>query len=157
MEITSDATKIRLAAFQLERESQVWWDWVKTFRDIEAINWSEFHELFMGKYFSATASHAKAREFLELKQVGARGATRILTLRGAGVRRGGFGTSRIGSGHGRSRGRAFYTSPQFGLENTLATGSGRRGRGYSGNTMFPSWYPRTPLRDITHGVRVKNI
>ena len=26
MEITSDATKIRLAAFQLEGESQVWWD-----------------------------------------------------------------------------------------------------------------------------------
>ena len=26
MEITSDATKIRLAAFQLESESQIWWD-----------------------------------------------------------------------------------------------------------------------------------
>ena len=35
LEITSDATKIRLAAFQLEGESQVWWDWVKTSRDIE--------------------------------------------------------------------------------------------------------------------------
>ena len=26
MDITSDATKIRLAVFQLEGESQVWWD-----------------------------------------------------------------------------------------------------------------------------------
>ena len=26
MDITSDATKIRLAAFQQEGESQVWWD-----------------------------------------------------------------------------------------------------------------------------------
>ena len=26
MDITSDATKIKLAAFQLEGESQVWWD-----------------------------------------------------------------------------------------------------------------------------------
>ena len=26
IEITSDATRIRLAAFQLEGESQVWWD-----------------------------------------------------------------------------------------------------------------------------------
>ena len=26
MEITSDATRIRLVAFQLEGESQVWWD-----------------------------------------------------------------------------------------------------------------------------------
>ena len=26
MDITSDTTKIRLAVFQLEGESQVWWD-----------------------------------------------------------------------------------------------------------------------------------
>ena len=68
MEITSDAIKIRLAAFQLEGESQVWWDWVKTLRDLEAMTWVEFHELFMSKYFLATARHAKAQEFLELKQ-----------------------------------------------------------------------------------------
>ena len=37
MEITSDATKIRLVAFQLEGESQVWWDWIKTSRDLEAM------------------------------------------------------------------------------------------------------------------------
>ena len=33
MEITSDVTRIRLATFQLESKSQVWWDWVKTSRD----------------------------------------------------------------------------------------------------------------------------
>ena len=32
------------------------------------MTWEEFHELFIGKYFSASARHAKAREFLELKQ-----------------------------------------------------------------------------------------
>ena len=37
MDITFDAAKIRLAAFQLEGESQVWWDWVKTSRDLEAM------------------------------------------------------------------------------------------------------------------------
>ena len=68
MEITSDATRIRLATFQLEGESQVWWDWVKTSRDLEAITWAEFHKLFMSKYFSTTARHAKAQEFLEQKQ-----------------------------------------------------------------------------------------
>ena len=68
MEITFDAIKIRLAAFQLEGESQVWWDWVKTSRDLEAMTWVEFHELVMSKYFLTTARHAKAREFLELKQ-----------------------------------------------------------------------------------------
>ena len=30
--------------------------------------WGEFRELFMDKFFSASARHAKAREFLELKQ-----------------------------------------------------------------------------------------
>ena len=68
MGITSDTTRIRLTAFQLEGEAQVWWKWAKTSRDLEAMTWAEFHELFMGKYFPATARHAKAREFLELKQ-----------------------------------------------------------------------------------------
>ena len=68
MEITSDSTRIKLASFQPEGESQVWWDWVKASKDIEAMTWAEVHELFMGKYFSATARHAKAQEFLELKQ-----------------------------------------------------------------------------------------
>ena len=68
MEITSDATRIRLAAFQLKGESQVWWDWVKASRNLEAMTWEEFHELLMGKFFSASARHAKAQEFQELKQ-----------------------------------------------------------------------------------------
>ena len=68
MEIASDTTKIRLAAFQLEGEAQVWWNWAKTSRDLEAMTWAEFHDLFMGKYFPDTALHAKAQEFLELKQ-----------------------------------------------------------------------------------------
>ena len=32
------------------------------------MTWTGFHELFMSKYFQATARHAKAQEFLELKQ-----------------------------------------------------------------------------------------
>ena len=31
-------------------------------------NWAKFHDLFMGKYFQDTVRHAKAQEFLELKQ-----------------------------------------------------------------------------------------
>ena len=68
MEITSDATRIMLASFQLESESQIWWEWVTTSRDLETMTWDYFHRLFMGKYFSASARHAKARKFLELKQ-----------------------------------------------------------------------------------------
>ena len=67
MEITSDTTRIILATFQLEGEAQVWWNWVKTSRDLEAMTWAEFHDIFMGKYFSDTARHTKAQEFLEMK------------------------------------------------------------------------------------------
>ena len=68
MEITSDATRIRLATFWLEGESQIWWDWVRVSRDPETMTWGEFRELFMGKFFLASSRHAKAWEFLELKQ-----------------------------------------------------------------------------------------
>ena len=75
MEITSDATRIRLAAFQLEGEAQVWWRWARASRDLEAMTWAEFQELFMGKYFPETAKHDKAQDFLELKQ----GAMTVMT------------------------------------------------------------------------------
>ena len=68
MKITSDATRIRLAVFQLEGEAQVWWNMAKTSSDIKAMTWAEFQELFMGKYFPDTARLAKAQEFLGLKQ-----------------------------------------------------------------------------------------
>ena len=68
MEVTSNVTKVKLAAFQLKDESQVWWDWVKASRNLEAMTWKDFRELFMGKYFPASARHTKSLEFLELKQ-----------------------------------------------------------------------------------------
>ena len=68
MEITSDMTRIKLATFQLEGEARVWWRWARTSKDLEVMTWEEFQELFMGKYFPETARHAKAQEFLELKQ-----------------------------------------------------------------------------------------
>ena len=68
MEITSNTTRIRLAAFQLEGEAQVWWNWAKTSRDLEEMTWAGFQKLFMGKYFPDTVRHAKAQEFLKLKQ-----------------------------------------------------------------------------------------
>ena len=40
MKITSDTTRIRLAAFQLEGEAQVWWNWARTSRDLEAMTWA---------------------------------------------------------------------------------------------------------------------
>ena len=67
MEIIFDATKIKLVAFQLEGESQIWWDCVKASRDLEAMIWEEFRELFMSKFFPASVLHAKVWEFLKLR------------------------------------------------------------------------------------------
>ena len=67
MKITSNAMRIRIVTFQLEGESQVRWDWIKVLRDLEMMTWGEFRELFMSKFFMASARHAKARKFLELK------------------------------------------------------------------------------------------
>ena len=48
MEITSDTTRVRLAAFQLESEARVWWRWVRTSRDYDmgrvpgVVHWQVF-------------------------------------------------------------------------------------------------------------------
>ena len=58
-----------LAAFQLERvRPKYGGDGPGTSKDLEFMTWAEFQELFMGKYFPVTTRHAKAKEFLELKQ-----------------------------------------------------------------------------------------
>ena len=42
MEITSDAIRIRPAAFQLENEAQIWWKWARTSRDLRGAVACEF-------------------------------------------------------------------------------------------------------------------
>ena len=51
MEITSDTTRITLASFQLEGESQIWWDWVTTSRDLETMTWADFADCSWGSTF----------------------------------------------------------------------------------------------------------
>ncbi|KAF8043836.1 hypothetical protein BT93_A1982 [Corymbia citriodora subsp. variegata] len=68
--------------------------------------------------------------------------------RGVAVGRGVLGTPRNVSGPGRN----LFASPLVGRQNTPSAGSTRRGRGRP-DGVLPSWYPRTPLRDITTVVR----
>ena len=42
MEITSDAIRIRLVAFQLESEAQIWWKWARTSKDLRGAFVGEF-------------------------------------------------------------------------------------------------------------------
>ncbi|KAK8712097.1 hypothetical protein V6N13_147348 [Hibiscus sabdariffa] len=77
------------------------------------------------------------------RPTGVAGAT-VLTARGGGFRRGrSSGTPRFGLRRGRNQ-----------RENSTVTPSPLgRGRGGGSGTVLPSWYPRTPLRDITALVR----
>ncbi|XP_030925248.1 protein POLYCHOME-like isoform X2 [Quercus robur] len=61
--------------------------------------------------------------------------------------RGGFGTPR------HVRGRNLYRTPASGQENNPRTAQRSSGRGRPRSSVLPSWYPRTPLRDITAVVR----
>ena len=47
MEITSDTTRIMLASFHLEGESQIWWEWFMTSRNLETMTWDDFHRLLI--------------------------------------------------------------------------------------------------------------
>ena len=58
--ITSDATRIGVATFKLEGESQIWRDWAKVLRDLETMTWGELWGLFMSKFFPASTRHTKA-------------------------------------------------------------------------------------------------
>ncbi|CAH2063763.1 unnamed protein product [Thlaspi arvense] len=69
--------------------------------------------------------------------------------RGSLVVRGNFSSWR--PGHGNRSGQIPFRSPQ-GREN-VAMVTARRGRGRVSPSALPSWYPRTPLRDITHIMR----
>ena len=42
MEITSDTASIRLAGFRLESETQIWWKWARTSRDLRGAFVCEF-------------------------------------------------------------------------------------------------------------------
>lgn len=85
---------------------------------------------------------------------GTRGPTGAAATRGSGgVGRGILGTPR--SNNRNRLGRNLHRSPVVGREN-MGSRSFRRGRGRSTNSVLPSWYPRTPLRDITAVVRVND-
>ena len=42
MDITFDTTRIRLAVFQLESETQIWWKWARTSKDLRGVFVCEF-------------------------------------------------------------------------------------------------------------------
>ncbi|KAI3916737.1 hypothetical protein MKW92_050204 [Papaver armeniacum] len=69
------------------------------------------------------------------------GLRAIPSSRNIALRRVGFGpNSRLGNSR---------ISSSIGSENVSPKGSERRSRGGAKNSLLPSWYPRSPLQDIT--------
>ena len=64
----SDAEKVLLAVFQLEKEARSWWDATKVTIPGDQITWDVFQEQFNNRYFSKRIREKKAAEFAALKQ-----------------------------------------------------------------------------------------
>ena len=51
MKIQSDQDKVALATIQMIDEADDWWGMVRGSRNVEEMNWAQFEELFLEKYF----------------------------------------------------------------------------------------------------------
>ncbi|QHN84426.1 hypothetical protein HN51_038974 [Arachis hypogaea] len=75
----------------------------------------------------------------------------VTSTTGSGLARGGFRTPRTGA-VGAPAGAENNSPSRSGGRRVVGRGRGR-GRGSSSRSVLPSWYPRTPLRDISSVVR----
>ncbi|XP_042380066.1 uncharacterized protein LOC121972467 [Zingiber officinale] len=67
MQLT-DANKVKCAIFMLRDDARVWWEGVRLTVDLATLTWTDFKEVFYGKYFTFDNRTRLAREFLELHQ-----------------------------------------------------------------------------------------
>ncbi|XP_028064474.1 uncharacterized protein LOC114267612 [Camellia sinensis] len=68
MGITEATDKIALAVFELDDESDHWWELIKNTRDVVRLSWNQFRELFLNKYFPNTVRRERVKEFQNLEQ-----------------------------------------------------------------------------------------
>ncbi|KAG6514055.1 hypothetical protein ZIOFF_024394 [Zingiber officinale] len=67
MQLT-DADKVRCTIFMLRDDARVWWEGARLTVDLATLTWTDFKEVFYGKYFTVDNRTRLAREFLELRQ-----------------------------------------------------------------------------------------
>ncbi|KAG6479279.1 hypothetical protein ZIOFF_062742 [Zingiber officinale] len=67
MQLT-DVDKVRCAIFMLRDDARVWWEGAQLTVDLATLTWTDFKEVFYGKYFTVDNRTRLAREFLELRQ-----------------------------------------------------------------------------------------
>ncbi len=64
----TEIEKMRIATFLLKDEARVWWSGVERSRDVTALTWEGFVQLFREKYFPDTVREQLELEFIALVQ-----------------------------------------------------------------------------------------
>ena len=59
--------KIGLAMYLFDGEADHWWESVKRRRDISALTWGEFDQIFQDKYFPESVRDRMKADFLALR------------------------------------------------------------------------------------------
>ena len=67
MGVTEDH-KVGLAIYLFDGEADHWWESVKRRRDIDALAWGEFNQIFQDKYFPEFVRNKMKADFLALRQ-----------------------------------------------------------------------------------------
>ena len=60
--------KVGLATYLFDGEADHWWESVKRMRDIDALTWGEFDQIFQDKYFPESVRDRMKADFLALRQ-----------------------------------------------------------------------------------------
>ena len=60
--------KVDLATYLFDGEADHWWESVKRRRDISALTWGEFDQIFQDKYFPESVKDRMKADFLTLRQ-----------------------------------------------------------------------------------------
>ncbi|PRQ55874.1 putative transcription factor interactor and regulator CCHC(Zn) family [Rosa chinensis] len=60
--------RVGFAVYTLTGAASYWWDFVKRTCDVESMNWDDFEQIFLNRYFPETIRLAKVEEFLNLTQ-----------------------------------------------------------------------------------------
>lgn len=68
LDITNEAIRVQLAAYQIAGEPKQWWKMMKEARANQTIRSKEFKEMFLAHYFPTIIRQQKVNEFLNLTQ-----------------------------------------------------------------------------------------
>lgn len=63
-----DADRVRCATYLLRDDAALWWEGAEIGVDLDTLTWTQFKDIFFGKYFTADVRGRLKREFMSLRQ-----------------------------------------------------------------------------------------